>query len=135
MANIVRVSVTFPPELLREFDEVTRKVGYANRSKAVQDSVRSFIVEHKWLREKEGKKTGVLVMVYDHEFKGLDEALTDIQHKYSRIVRSSMHVHLSDRDCLEAVAVEGDAEEIKRLHQELMTKRGVKQAKLTIVSS
>jgi len=134
MVRIVRVGVTFPPDLLKELDETIEKMGYSNRSKAVQDSVRLFISEHRGLLEQKGQRTGVVVMVYDHEAEGLEEALTDIQHKYSRVIRSSMHIHLSERDCLEAVAVEGDAGEIRKLIQELESRRGVKQVKSTIVS-
>jgi len=134
MAKIVRVGVTFPPELLRELDETISKMGYDNRSKAIQDSVRSFIAEQKWLREQKGTKVGVLVMVYDHEVKELETTLTNTQHKHSRVICSSMHVHLGERECLETIAVKGDIKEIKSLTQELTTKRGVKQVKLTIVS-
>ncbi|MDH5267686.1 MAG: nickel-responsive transcriptional regulator NikR [Candidatus Bathyarchaeota archaeon] len=134
MAKIVRVGVTFPPDLLRELDETISKMGYDNRSKAIQDSVRSFVAEHKRLREQKGTRVGVLVMVYDHEVKGLENTLTNTQHKHSRVICSSMHVHLSERECLETIAVKGDIDEIKSLAQELTTERGVKQVKLTIVS-
>jgi len=46
MGKIIRVGVTFPPELLKDFDEVIAKAGYENRSKAVQDAVRLFVSEH-----------------------------------------------------------------------------------------
>jgi len=135
MAKIVRVGVTFPPDLLEELDETTEKMGYDSRSKAIQDAVRSFIIEYRWLSEQRGTRVGVLVMVYDHMVEGLEAALTDTQHKHSHVVRSSMHVHLSERDCLETIAVKGDAEEIRKLAQDLTTKRGVKQVKATIISS
>ena len=134
MNKIVRVGVTFPPDLLSELDEVLDEMGYESRSKAIQDSVRALVSEHKWLREKKGKRVGVLVMLYDHEVKDLDEALIDTQHKHADVIYSSMHVHISERDCLEAIAVRGEAEEIRKLAQELKTKRGVKQVKLSIVS-
>ncbi len=135
MTNIVRVGVTFPPDLLEELDETVKAMGYENRSKAIQDSVRSFITEYKWLEEQKGKKAGVLVMIYDHEVKGLDDALIDTQHNYSRVVYSTMHVHLSRRECLEAIAVKGEAADIRRLAQELAARKGVKQVKHTIVSA
>ena len=73
-------------------------------------------------------------MVYDHEARGLESALTDVQHKYGEIISSSMHVHLSERDCLEAIALRGEAEKIRKLAEELGKKKGVKQTRLTIVS-
>jgi len=134
MTKIVRVGVTFPPDLLRELDEVSQEMGYESRSKAIQDSVRTLVSEHKWLKEEKGKRVAVLVMLYDHEARGLDEALIDAQHNYAEMIYSSMHVHLSERDCLETIAVRGEAEKIGKLAQELKTKRGVKQVKLSIVS-
>jgi CopG family nickel-responsive transcriptional regulator len=134
MAKIVRVGVTFPPDLLKAFDEIIRKTGYENRSKAVQDAVRLFVSERKWLQEERGTQAGVLMMLYDHEARGLESALTDIQHHYTHVICSTMHTHLSDRDCLEAIAVKGDASEVRNLSNELAAKKGVKILKAMIVS-
>jgi len=134
MAKIVRVGVTFPPDLLREFDEITSKMGYESRSKAIQDAVRLYVSEKKWLREEEADQTGVLLMVYDHEVKGLERELTETQHHHGQLISSTLHIHLSERDCLEAIAVKGKASEIRHLSNELTTKRGVKILKEMIVS-
>lgn len=135
MTKIVRVGVTFPPELLKELDEITEEMGYDSRSKAVQDAVSSFITEQKLLHKEKGKKAGVLVMVYDHDVKGLEDDLIESQHHHRDVINSVLHVHLSDKECLEAVAVKGEAEDIRKLAQELATRKGVKQLRSTIVSS
>lgn len=132
--KVARISITFPPDLLKEFDEVIRKMGYENRSKAVQDAVRLFVSERKWLQEERGLQAGVLMLLYDHEVRGLEDALTDVQHSYAHIISSAMHIHLTERDCLEAIAVKGDASEIRKLSDELSSKRGVKILKTMIVS-
>jgi len=134
MAKIVRVGVTFPPDLLREFDEITSKMGYESRSKAIQDAVRLYVSEKKWLREENADQTGVLLMVYDHEVRGLERELTETQHHHGQLISSTLHIHLSERDCLEAIAVKGKASEIRHLSNELTTKRGVKILKEMIVS-
>lgn len=134
MTKIIRVGVTFPPDLLKDFDEIIRKMGYENRSKAVQDAVRMFVSEKKWIREEKGIHAGVLMMLYDHEVRGLESMLTHVQHHYAEIICSTMHVHLSERDCLEAIAVKGDAAEIRKLSDELAAKRGVKILKTMLVS-
>jgi len=134
MDKIVRVGVTFPPELLKELDETIEEMGYESRSKAIQDAVTSFVTEQKLLHKQKGKKAGVLVMVYDHEVKGLEDELIEAQHHHRNIINSVLHVHLSDKECLEAVAVKGDAEDIRKLAQELATRKGVKQVRSTIVS-
>jgi len=134
MAKIIRVGVTFPPDLLKDLDEITSKMGYESRSKAIQDAVRLFVSERKWLQEDESNQTGILLMIYDHEVRGLESELTEVQHHHTSIISSTMHIHIGERNCLEAIAVRGKASEIRRLSNELTTKRGVKILKTMIVS-
>ena len=134
MTKIVRVGVTFPPELLRELDETINEMGYDSRSKAIQDAVTSFITEQRLLHKRKGKKAGVLVMIYNHAIKGLEDDLIEAQHHHRKVICSTLHVHLSDKECLEAVAVKGDAEDIRELAQKLATRKGVKQLRSTIIT-
>jgi len=134
MTKIVRVGVTFPPELLKDFDELTGKMGYESRSKAIQDAVTLFVTERKWIKEENTIQTGVILMVYDHDAKGLESELTETQHEHSSIITSTLHIHISERDCLEAIAVKGKASEIHHLSDELTTRKGVKIVKTTIVT-
>jgi CopG family nickel-responsive transcriptional regulator len=135
MTKIVRVGVTFPPELLKELDETIEKMGYDSRSKAIQDAVSSFITEQRLLRDEKGRKAGVLVMVYDHDVRGLEDDLVDAQHHHRGVINSVLHVHLSDKECLEAVAVRGDAKDIRKLAYELSARKGVKQVRSTIITT
>jgi CopG family transcriptional regulator, nickel-responsive regulator len=135
MSKITRVGVTFPPELLRDFDAIIEKMGYESRSKAIQDAVRLYVSEQKWLQEEANvEQTGVILMVYDHDVRGLESDLTEVQHHHSSIVTSTLHIHIGERDCLEAIAVKGKAKEIRHVSDELATKRGVKILKTVIVT-
>jgi CopG family nickel-responsive transcriptional regulator len=135
MPKITRVGVTFPPDLLKDFDVIIEKMGYESRSKAIQDAVRHFVSERKWLQEEaNAQQTGVLLMVYEHDVRGLESDLTEVQHHHSELITSTLHIHISDEDCLEAIAVKGKASEIRHLSDELATKRGVKILKTVIVS-
>jgi CopG family nickel-responsive transcriptional regulator len=134
MPKVTRVGVTFPPELLKDFDEIIGKMGYQSRSKAIQDAVSLYVSERKWLKEENTIQTGIILMVYDHEAKGLESELTETQHEHTSIITSSLHIHVSERDCLEAIAVKGKASEIRHLSDELTTRRGVKILKTTIVT-
>ncbi len=134
MTKITRIGVTFPPKLLKEFDEITNNMGYESRSKAIQDAVRLFVSERKLLKKEKTAQTGVLLMVYDHEVRGLERDLTEVQHNHSDLISSTMHIHIGERDCLEAIAVKGKTSEIRHLSDELATKRGVKILKPIIVS-
>ena len=134
MSKIVRVGVTFPPELLKDFDEIINTMGYESRSKAIQDSVRLFVSDRKWLKEEEANQTGVILMVYDHEVRNVESGLTEAQHHHSDLISSTMHIHLGERDCLEVIAVKGKGSEIRHLSNELATRKGVKILKATIVN-
>jgi len=136
LTKITRCGVTFPPELLKDFDEIIGKMGYESRSKAIQDAVRLFVTERKWIQQDESiEQTGILLMIYDHETRGLEAELTESQHHHQSIVTSTLHIHISDTDCLEAIAVKGKASEIRHLSDELATRRGVKILKTIMATT
>jgi CopG family nickel-responsive transcriptional regulator len=136
MKKITRCGVTFPPDLLKEFDEITQKMGYDSRSKAIQDAVRLFVTERKWIRQDESiEQTGIILMIYDHETRGLESELTESQHHHKSIVTSTLHIHISETDCLEAIAVKGKASEIRHLSDELATRKGVKILKTIMATT
>ncbi len=131
--GVSRFSVSAPSDLVDEFNATIRRMKF-DRSKAVQTAMRNFLTEWKWTREAKGMMTGGVVVVYDHEARGVEEALTDIQHHNQGIISSTMHIHLDDRYCLEMIAVRGEVKAVQNLAQELVRRRGVKQTKLALVA-
>ena len=129
--GVSRISVSVDPELLDEFDETTQKIGY-NRSTAIQVAMRDFLTEHKW-KDLEGLLAGVITMMYDHHTAGVTEELTHLQHNYTDIINSSTHVHLDHHNCLEILAVKGDASRIKALADSLEVIRGIQQIKVSLM--
>jgi CopG family transcriptional regulator, nickel-responsive regulator len=134
MSKVTRIGVTFPPDLLKDFDEIISKMGYESRSKAIQDAVRLYVSERKWVKEENTTQTGVILMIYDHDTRGLETELTETQHHHSELISSTLHIHISEHDCLEAIAVKGKGSELRHLSDELATRRGVKIIKSMIVS-
>ena len=132
MANgVSRFSVSVDPVLLDEFDKVISGQGY-NRSTAVQIAMRDFLTEHKW-KDDEGVVVGALTLMYDHHTGGLSESLNELQHDFYNIISSTTHVHMDHDNCLEILAVKGDASKIKELSNELSVIRGIKQIKLSLM--
>ncbi|MCP8305445.1 MAG: nickel-responsive transcriptional regulator NikR [archaeon] len=130
--GVSRISISIPPDLLEEFDKTIKNLGY-DRSKAIQVAMRDFLTENKWMHEEKGMVAGAITIIYDHKVKGLEEDLTDTQHLHHNVIGSTMHIHLDERNCLEIIAVKGEAKSIRDLAKKLMV-RGVKQIKLAIVS-
>ncbi|MGQ9691003.1 MAG: hypothetical protein ACUVQY_07060 [Thermoproteota archaeon] len=91
--------------------------------------------EYKWEYKEEGVVAGTVTLIYDHDVKGLEESLTDVQHLNRNIINSTLHIHLDERNCLLVIAVKGEVKAIQDLAKELMSKRGIKQLKLITVMS
>jgi CopG family nickel-responsive transcriptional regulator len=132
--GVTRFSVSVNPVLLEEFDEVTEGLGYS-RSNAIQVAMRGFLAEHKLNLEPEADVVGAIVMVYDHHQVRGHGSLTHTQHHYMDVITSTTHVHLDEVNCLETVTVKGKVKDIRDLANELMTARGVKQLRTTILST
>ena len=129
--GVERFSISAPPELVREFDEMVSKLGQ-DRSKAIQQAMRLFISEQRWVC-KSGECAGAIVMIYDHEVHEAEEELTDLQHAFRDVINSALHLHLDERNCLQIIAVKGKCEGVNVLIDKLSAGRGVKQVKYTIV--
>ncbi|NOZ58366.1 MAG: nickel-responsive transcriptional regulator NikR [Euryarchaeota archaeon] len=126
-----RISISLPENLLEEFDKILREKGYVSRSEGIRDAIRSYILEHRFISQLSGEVAGTISIIYDHDAPGVLERLTDVQHDFSGVIDSSLHIHLDRHHCLEVIVVRGDSDEIKQLLNRLKATKGVKYAKLT----
>jgi len=133
MVRVDRISISTPPELLRQFDDSLRTLGYTDRSKALQIAMKNFVTEYAW-KQGQQKGAGAILLTYDHESHGLQEALTDVQHHYRSIVNSTTHIHLDESQCLEMISVQGRMDHIRALAKAIMKIRGITQLKLSTVT-
>lgn len=131
---VVRFSISVPPDLARQLDEMAHQKGYDNRSLAVADMIRAQLVEH---RQRLGDEeiAGTVTLVYDHHKQHVQATLTDIQHDHHEVIVSTLHVHLDHHNCLEVLVVRGKAKLIKRIADELIAAKGVKHGKLTVTTT
>jgi CopG family nickel-responsive transcriptional regulator len=130
---LVRFSVSIDKDLVDAFDALAHTRGYANRSEAVRDALRSQLVRQEW--EQGDEVAGVITLLYDHHRRGLSEALTEIQHHALAEVISATHVHVDEDNCLEFVAVKGEARTIEKLADRMISLKGVKHGALTATST
>ena len=133
MGKLVRFSISIEEELLAAFDKLIRLRGYTNRSEAIRDAIRAQLVHQEW---EEGEEVaGVITLLYDHHRPGIGEALTEIQHHALPQVIASTHIHLDAVNCLEFIAVKGEAKAIERLADRLISLKGVKHGDLVATST
>lgn len=132
--DLMRIGVSLPDNLLGRFDEIIEKRGYSSRSEGVRDAIRNYIVHYEWMNEVEGERIGIITLIYDHEQRGLVNNLTELQHTYAGMIRSSVHVHLDHDNCLEIIMIQGEGKMVKEIAEKMMALKGVKHVKLATVS-
>ncbi len=126
--SATRISMSLPPELLDTFDKVSRQSGYGDRSKALQAAMRAFISDYE-TGLKGGNVVGSIVLIYNHETRGTDEAITEKSHQHRQSILSSLHAHIDAAHCLCALLVRGKVQDIAGLEGELKRQKGIMQVK------
>lgn len=120
--------------LLLQFDELIKKKNYNNRSEAIRDLIRDYIVENQW-ESGNIETVGTITYVYNHEVRELSDKLIDIQHSHHANIISSMHVHLDEHNCLEVMVVKGTPKDISSIADEIISTKGVKHGKLIMTTT
>ncbi|GAB0172923.1 nickel-responsive transcriptional regulator NikR [Helicobacter trogontum] len=137
--SIIRFSVSLPSGLLDELDNKITQNGYTSRSELIRDMIREKLVDEKWDKgESEGTKEhlGVLVLIYDHHQRGLNQKKNEIEHNNHLVqIVCTTHVHVDHHNCLETIILKGKKDDIEKLCIEIGGLLGVKFAKLTRTAS
>jgi CopG family nickel-responsive transcriptional regulator len=132
--NVTRIGVSLPPKLLGRFDSLIGDMGYANRSEAIRDAIREYIRKSELSTEK-GLRAGIISIIYDHDIRGVNDVLVELQHKYHHIIQLTTHVHLDEHNCMEMIIVKGDAGKIKEVRDRLASVRGVTHSDLLLTTA
>jgi CopG family nickel-responsive transcriptional regulator len=128
---LVRFGVAMEKTLLDHFDVIVTDRG-VSRSELLRDLVRAEIVRSQVARGAPAVAT--LTLVYDHHVRELTEKLTEFQHKLGERVRSTLHVHLDDRRCMEVIVMRGRSDELQRVADQLLATRGVTHGGIHIIA-
>ena len=134
MSEIVRFGVSIPQDLLAKFDAIIERKGYTNRSEAIRDLIRGFIVRSEWEAEN-AEVAGTITIVYSHSEGEILDKLIDFQHNYIGEIISSLHVHMVEDNCLEVIVVKGKAKKVKEIAEKLISLKGVKHGKLVMTTT
>lgn len=132
--SVTRFGISLESTLLKRFDTLIRKKGYASRSEAIRDLIRDTLVTEEW-ESSTAETVGTITLVYSHDTRELNDSLNDLQHQYHRLIKSSMHIHLDGHNCLEVIVLKGSAKHIKAVADRLIGTKGVKHGKLTVTTT
>jgi len=127
---LARFGVSMDEEILKALDAFVIENKLSNRSQAIRHLVEKNLAEKKWKCNQ--TVAGAVVMLYDHHRGDITTRSNDIQHNYHDVILSSQHFHLDNDNCLEIVAVKGEAKRLTELSDKLIGIKGIIHGKLVM---
>lgn len=131
--SLSRISISLPESLLEGLDDMVARRGFDSRSQAICDMINRDINDHK---SQSGRDvmTGTLNLVYNHSTPGLHKKLYDLQYKYIDEVISNLSVNLTDTNTMAVLVVQGPADKLRTIADQMISLRGVAHGKLLLNS-
>jgi CopG family nickel-responsive transcriptional regulator len=108
--------------------------GFDSRSQAIADVLYQSLVEHK-SDVGQDVMVGVVTLFYDNSVAGLQKQLADLQFRHIAEVISSLHVHLMHNQTMEVILVQGPAQKLRVIADEMTSRRGVISGKMHLIAA
>ncbi len=118
-----RITITIPKKFLEELEEYCSE-HKTNRSEVVRDALREFIKKEA-TSHPETFEDGFLIIAFNHHQKGLLDELTEIEHNAGIHIYSTMHVHVSEENCSEVIALRGNVKAVKEFVKKVEALKGI----------
>jgi CopG family transcriptional regulator, nickel-responsive regulator len=131
---VSRISMSLPETLLCDLDRMVEERGFDSRSQAIADMLYQSLVEHK-SDVGQDVMVGVVTLFYDNSVAGLQKRLADLQFRYIAEVISSLHVHLMHNQTMEVILVQGPAQKLRVIADEMTSRRGVISGKMHLIAA
>lgn len=125
---VTRFGVSLEKDLLEALDDYVKDNSFANRSQAIRALIEKNIAEKKWLCNHH--VAGAIVLIYDSKKNDVATHLLELEQNHSQHVLSTQRFFRENNICLEIIAVEGAAQQLTRLSEEIISLKGVIHGKL-----
>lgn len=133
-SKLVRTSASLPANVLEDLEQLTQARGFNNRSALLADIIRKEAAAFSQNHTNE-IMAGTFTLVYDHSVPGLQQKLNHLKHLHVAEIITSTQIQLMDQHTLEVNLMQGPAQELKRISDEMQSNRGVKNANLYLTQS
>lgn len=127
--KLIRTSASLPESVIKDLDHLMQARGYSNRSALLADIIRKEAAAFSQNFTNE-IMAGTFTMVYNHSVPGLQQKLNQLKHQYVAEIISSTQIQLMNRHTLEVNLMQGAAQDLKKISDEMMANRGVKNGNL-----
>jgi|ERR1700678_1702389 CopG family nickel-responsive transcriptional regulator len=132
--HLARLSISLPTDLVERLDAMIADRGLSNRSQTIAEMIRHEVADHS--ENQFGSViAGTITLIYRAESGRVRHALAQTQLTYLKEVISSQHVFLEEDQSLEVLLVQGPAERLRSLCDDLRKIRGVQQIKLATTTA
>ncbi|PVU76050.1 nickel-responsive regulator [Acidianus hospitalis] len=122
--NVEKISVSIPKDIMEQLDKFMKTSSSLDRSKIFQIAIKNFLDENSL---EDVDVVGIINIIYDDE---VTDEITKLQHEKLSSIISTLHIHLNEKECMEAIAVKGKKSDLVKLISSLSQIKGVKKAKL-----
>ena len=132
--KLIRTSASLPEDVIEQLDNLMQARGFNNRSALLAEIIRKEAAAFSQDHTNE-IMAGTFTMVYDHSVPGLQQKLNQLKHQYVAEIISSTQIQLMNHHTLEVNLMQGPAQELKRISDEMQSNRGVKNGNLYLTQS
>jgi CopG family transcriptional regulator, nickel-responsive regulator len=134
-APLTRLSVSLPTPLFDALDAMVVERGLQSRSSAIAELIRNALAEHAQSKAVGVVLAGAITLIYRAQSGTVRHRIAQVQREFLKEVISSQHVFLEDDQSLEVLVVQGPAERLNDLCDELRSVRGVQQVRLATTTA
>jgi CopG family nickel-responsive transcriptional regulator len=128
----VRVTLSLPAAVTLQLDDLVARKVHANRSQAAAKLLAGALIST--APSDNRVHAGTITLTYRHEKRGVEAALTTIQHKYLKEVVSIQRVHLSHGNTLEVALLQAPRKTLRKIADEMLACKGVTNGQLYVCS-
>jgi CopG family nickel-responsive transcriptional regulator len=132
-ATAARVTLSLPAAVAQQLDALVARRVHANRSQAVSKLLAGALVTAAPDLD-DRVLAGTVTLTYSHARRGVEAALTRIQHRYLKEVISTQRVHLAHGHTLEVLLLQAPGRALRRIADELLACKGVTNGQLYVCS-
>ncbi|MDR1690893.1 MAG: ribbon-helix-helix protein, CopG family [Candidatus Methanoplasma sp.] len=110
------ISISLNDESIKALDDIQEAFGLKGRSEAVRRAINAAKIEAQDIENLEGTVEGVLIIVKrDHA----DPWMNLIQAKHESEIKTQLHSHLENHQCLEVMVISSSAERLSSMLKEI----------------
>jgi CopG family transcriptional regulator, nickel-responsive regulator len=128
-----RLTITIDDDLVAEVDAFIAQHGYANRSEAFRDLLRSGLEHVDTAAAGNRHCIATLSYVYDHAARELPKRLTNEYHAHHDLAQATLHVHIDHDSCLEVTVLRGRGADVRAFADHVIAERGVRHGHVVMM--